>query len=190
MYLMIFIFIAVILFQFLPKYSQKISVLISKIVYKVTDGEINIRSEIKDLKVEQDTISMTEEFAKYAKIQRKIDKHTAEIKRLATARNNKIAVINIGVKVGIYVVQALTMLVIILTNRSEPLLMFPESWFYPFHKIVSFPTGVPGGLGVTCWIIACSTAVNKFTSLWSLEKSEEEKQIPMTERQPLDIPLD
>lgn len=40
--------------------------------------------------------------------------------------------------------QAILMLVIVLTNRSEPLLLFPENWFYPFHNIVALPTGVPG----------------------------------------------
>ncbi|XP_048769161.2 guided entry of tail-anchored proteins factor 1-like [Ostrea edulis] len=189
MFLMLFILICAILFNILPKYSQKIAVLISSYVYRVTDNEMNIRSEIKDLKLEQATINMTDEFAKYAKIQRKIDKHAAEVKRLTALRNKKIAVINIGVKVGTYIVQALTMLLIVLTNRSEPLLLFSDNWFYPFHKIVSFPTGVPGGLGVACWILACNTAISKFTCLWSLGQTEG-KQAFVTERQPLDIPLD
>lgn len=60
---------------------------ISKYVYRVTDSEMNIRAEIKDLKSEQETISMTEEFAKYAKLQRKIDKHTAEVKRLGMCKH-------------------------------------------------------------------------------------------------------
>lgn len=60
---------------------------ISKYVYRVTDSEMNIRAEIKDLKSEQETISMTEEFAKYAKLQRKIDMHTAEVKRLGMCKH-------------------------------------------------------------------------------------------------------
>lgn len=60
---------------------------ISKYVYRVTDSEMNIRADIKDLKSEQETISMTEEFAKYAKLQRKIDKHTAEVKRLGMCKH-------------------------------------------------------------------------------------------------------
>lgn len=60
---------------------------ISKYVYRVTDSEMNIRVEIKDLKSEQETISMTEEFAKYAKLQRKVDKHTAEVKRLGMCKH-------------------------------------------------------------------------------------------------------
>nr|XP_022293678.1 tail-anchored protein insertion receptor WRB-like [Crassostrea virginica] len=168
MILMICILIVVIIFAILPKYSKRISVTISRYVYKITDNELSIRTEIKDLKSEQDTISMTEEFAKHAKLQRRIDKLSAEVKRLAAVRNSKIAVVNIGVKAGIYVCQAILMLVIVLTNRSEPLLLFPENWFYPFHNIVALPTGVPGGLGVVCWIMVCRTAVNRFISLWSV----------------------
>lgn len=190
MILMIFILILVILFAILPNYSQKISSIISKYVYRVTDSEMNIRAEIKDLKTEQETISITEEFAKYAKLQRKIDKHTAEVKRLAALRNSKSAVVNMGVKAGIYITQAILMLVIVLTNKNEPLLMFPESWFYPLHNIVALPTGVPGGLGVVCWIMACRTAVARITSLWFMSQSPEEKQTLVADRQPLDIPLD
>jgi hypothetical protein len=47
-----------------------------------------------------------------------------------------------------------------------------------------------GGLGVACWIIACNTAISKFTCLWTLGQTADGKQAFVTERQPLDIPLD
>ena len=58
-------------------------------MYKITDNELSIRTEIKDLKSEQDTISMTEEFAKHAKLQRRIDKLSAEVKRLGMSIYNR-----------------------------------------------------------------------------------------------------
>ncbi|KAK3091014.1 hypothetical protein FSP39_016483, partial [Pinctada imbricata] len=112
----------------------------------IGDDELNLRSQVKELKSEQSTISMTEEFAKHAKLQRKIDKFTKEIKRLASQRSQKMTMVNMAVKVGIKVIHTITMLSLIIWYRNVPLLMFPEGVFWPFfiQKFVAFPTGVPG----------------------------------------------
>lgn len=52
----------------------------SKKIYSVSDAELNTRSQIQDLKAEQGGVSMVDEFAKHAKLQRKIDKLLVEVK--------------------------------------------------------------------------------------------------------------
>ena len=48
----------------------------------MNEEEIDLRAELRDLKAEQDTISMSDEFSKYFKLQRKIDKLGQEVKQI------------------------------------------------------------------------------------------------------------
>ncbi|XP_069134257.1 guided entry of tail-anchored proteins factor 1-like isoform X1 [Argopecten irradians] len=159
MILLIIIFILVLLFTMLPSYSGEITKRLSKFFLHVSDEELNLRSQVKELKTEQDTISMTDEFAKYAKIQRRIDKLMSQVKESNSTRMQKSSMLSLFVRIGIYVTQAITMLTLVFQYRNEPLLMFPSEWFYPLQKFVALPTGIPGGLGIACWIMICTATV-------------------------------
>ncbi|XP_069134259.1 guided entry of tail-anchored proteins factor 1-like isoform X2 [Argopecten irradians] len=143
MILLIIIFILVLLFTMLPSYSGEITKRLSKFFLHVSDEELNLRSQVKELKTEQDTISMTDEFAKYAKIQRRIDKLMSQVKESNSTRMQKSSMLSLFVRIGIYVTQAITMLTLVFQYRNEPLLMFPSEWFYPLQKFVALPTGIP-----------------------------------------------
>ncbi|CAG2213756.1 GET1 [Mytilus edulis] len=116
-----------------------ISKQLSKQIYPVCDTELNIRSQIKDLKTEQDGVQMVDEFARHAKIQRKIDKLLTQVKQQTSDRNNKCTMVGFAVQIGIYVLHALVMISLMISYRQEPLLQFQPEWFYPLQKIVAFP---------------------------------------------------
>ncbi|XP_071137415.1 guided entry of tail-anchored proteins factor 1-like isoform X2 [Mytilus edulis] len=134
-------------------------ILLSKQIYPVCDTELNIRSQIKDLKTEQDGVQMVDEFARHAKIQRKIDKLLSQVKQQTSDRNNKCTMVGFAVQIGIYVLHALVMISLMISYRQEPLLQFQPEWFYPLQKIVAFPTGVSGGLGIGCWVLVCNSVI-------------------------------
>ena len=48
----------------------------------LTDDERNLRQQVQDLKLEQSSVSMSDEFAKYMKLQRKIDRLVDQIKKM------------------------------------------------------------------------------------------------------------
>lgn len=51
------------------------------VLFKADENELNLRSELRDLKTEQTTVSMSEEFARFFKLQRRIDKLGQDIKQ-------------------------------------------------------------------------------------------------------------
>ena len=53
---------------------------IGRALFTVSDDEKNIRSEIEDLKQLQSGLSVTDDFAKYAKLQRSKDKLMNQLK--------------------------------------------------------------------------------------------------------------
>ncbi|XP_050394193.1 guided entry of tail-anchored proteins factor 1 [Patella vulgata] len=159
MFLMLFILLIVIFLVALPNYSNILSNVLCKRLFKLSDSELDLRAQVKDLKCEQASISMADEFARYMKLQRKIDKCLQEIKSEGDPRQQNVAYVKLGVKIAIYVLHGITMLTLVLMYRSTPLLMMPPEWFTPFNKIVAMPTGEPGGIGIGCWIVVCNTVV-------------------------------
>ncbi|XP_033740723.1 tail-anchored protein insertion receptor WRB-like [Pecten maximus] len=159
MIFLIVVFLLVLLFSVLPSYSGDITKRLSKFLLHVSDEELNLRSQVRELKAEQDSISMTDEFARYAKIQRRIDKLMTQVKESNSTRMQKSSLLSMLVRIVIYVTQALTMITLVFRYRNEPLLMFPSEWFYPLQKFVALPTGIPGALGIACWIMVCTATV-------------------------------
>ena len=49
---------------------------------QLTDEERNLRQQVQDLKLEQSSVSMSDEFAKYMKLQRKIDRLVEQVKKM------------------------------------------------------------------------------------------------------------
>ena len=52
---------------------------------QLTDEERNLRQQVQDLKLEQSSVSMSDEFAKYMKLQRKIDRLVDQVKKMGMA---------------------------------------------------------------------------------------------------------
>lgn len=113
--------------------------------------EKNLRKQVTDLKTELGTINMTQEFVKYAKIQRKINKMTEELKSRANTKTMlklKVQVIVYGV---CYVAMGLITTYLIWSYRYTPLAKIDSNLMFPIGAILSFPTGVEGAIGITCW---------------------------------------
>ncbi|KAK7108717.1 guided entry of tail-anchored proteins factor 1-like [Littorina saxatilis] len=159
MFLMIFILVLVIVFALLQNFVKDIAVFVGRKVFTLSDEELDMRVKVRDLKDEQSHVSMMDEFARYMKLQRCIDKLMTELKEGGSSRQKKMAMLNVGVKIGLHVLHALIMLCLVLSNRTEPLVMLPQGWFFPVGKLVALPTGVTGGVGIACWILVCNAVV-------------------------------
>ncbi|WAR06982.1 GET1-like protein, partial [Mya arenaria] len=95
---MFLVFLIVLFFSYLPSYSSKISRTFGGYFIRLTDEELNLRQQVRDLKAEQGAVSMSEEFAKYMKLQRKIDKLVEQVKKMGSSRSSKITMFSMGVK--------------------------------------------------------------------------------------------
>jgi len=120
------------------------------------------KEELLQLKKELSKISMTDEFARHAKLQRRINAiqdlltaETTEATNKATADKNKFHSACYG---SLIVSHLLT----IMYHRSTPLFVLPVQWFAfgPINWIISFPTGVDGAVGFTFWLITCRRILN------------------------------
>ncbi|XP_050840672.1 guided entry of tail-anchored proteins factor 1 isoform X1 [Serinus canaria] len=163
------------------------SSLISRLLQKDAEQESQMRAEIQTMKQELATISMMDEFARYARLERKINKMTDKLKTHVKARTAQLAKIKWVINIVFYILQAALMISLIWKYYSEPVTVLPSKWLAPLERLVAFPTGVAGeekdmakpqsiqgltaaasqtpraqgsgGVGITCWLVVCNKVV-------------------------------
>ncbi|KAG7483690.1 guided entry of tail-anchored proteins factor 1 [Megalops cyprinoides] len=136
-----------------------ISSFLSKVFQKDAEHEMEMRTEIQDMKKELSTISMMDEFARYARLERKINKMTDKLKTHVKSRTAQQAKIKWVVNIVYYVLQAALMISLIWKYYADPVTVLPSKWIAPLERLVAFPSGVAGGVGITTWLVVCNKVV-------------------------------
>uniref|UniRef100_A0A8C5M2C3 Guided entry of tail-anchored proteins factor 1 n=1 Tax=Leptobrachium leishanense TaxID=445787 RepID=A0A8C5M2C3_9ANUR len=139
----------------LPSFSS----ILSRFLQKDAEQEYQMRCEIQSMRQELSSISMMDEFARYARLERKINKMTDKLKTHVKARSAQQAKVKWVVSIAFYVLQAALMISLIWKYYSEPVTVLPSKWIAPLERLVAFPTGIAGGVGVTCWLVVCNKVV-------------------------------
>ncbi|KAF4076677.1 hypothetical protein AMELA_G00217860 [Ameiurus melas] len=136
-----------------------ISSLLSKILQKDAEQEMEMRTEIQNMKLELSSISMMDEFARYARLERKINKMTDKLKTHVKSRTAQQAKMKWIVNIIFYILQAALMISLIWKYYADPVTVVPSKWISPLERLVAFPSGVAGGVGITCWLVVCNKVV-------------------------------
>uniref|UniRef100_A0A8B9X724 Guided entry of tail-anchored proteins factor 1 n=4 Tax=Laurasiatheria TaxID=314145 RepID=A0A8B9X724_BOSMU len=131
----------------------------SRVLQKDAEQESQMRAEIQGMKQELSTVNMMDEFARYARLERKINKMTDKLKTHVKARTAQLAKIKWVISVAFYILQAALMVSLIWKYYSVPVAVVPSKWITPLDRLVAFPTRVAGGVGITCWILVCNKVV-------------------------------
>ncbi|KAM9171496.1 guided entry of tail-anchored proteins factor 1 isoform 1-T1 [Pangshura tecta] len=118
------------------------SSIISRLLQKDAEQESQMRADIQNMKQELSTISMMDEFARYARLERKINKMTDKLKTHVKARTAQLAKIKWVINIIFYILQAALMISLIWKYYSEPVTVLPSKWLAPLERLVAFPTGV------------------------------------------------
>jgi predicted PurR-regulated permease PerM len=159
--LLVVVLFLVVFFGILPEFIPKVSRKIVEMIVQESEEEINNREQLQLLKNQLKAISMVDEFAKYARTERKINKLQQDIAKINKSRTEMFLAIKYGGAIGLRILEVITFISLIWTFKREPLLMLPVDWLWPMQAIVAFPTGVPGAVGITCWLLVCRSAISK-----------------------------
>ncbi|XP_030059696.1 guided entry of tail-anchored proteins factor 1 isoform X3 [Microcaecilia unicolor] len=122
----------------LPSFSS----FVSRLLQKDAEQESQMRAEIQNMKQELSTISMMDEFARYARLERKINKMTDKLKTHVKTRTAQLAKVKWVINIGFYILQAALMITLIWKYYLEPVTILPSKWIAPLERLVAFPTGV------------------------------------------------
>ena len=141
------LFFLVTILAFIGTFISPVIKWIVKICHRPSSTERQLLKDVNDLKADLNKISMVDEFAKHAKIQRKINKLTGELEAIQKNKNWSQISITYGAIIGAKVLHAFVVLIVNFKHRYTPVLLVPKELFYPWYPlgfIMSFPTGVEG----------------------------------------------
>ncbi|KAL0973280.1 hypothetical protein UPYG_G00201370 [Umbra pygmaea] len=133
---------------------------LSKVLQKDGEDERKMRAEIQEMKKEHNSVSMMDEFARYARLERKINKMTDQLKTHVKSRSAQTAKMKWVVNIVFYILQAALMISMIWKYYADPVTVIPNKWIAPLEWMVAFPSGVAGGVGITCWLVVCNKVVS------------------------------
>ncbi|XP_006811868.1 guided entry of tail-anchored proteins factor 1-like [Saccoglossus kowalevskii] len=117
---------------------------------------------LKELQRELSKINAKNEFAKYARTQRKMNKLTedlADFNRSRSATSMKYRWCFTGM---LYCIQALIYIYLIWTYYKTPIIKLDPDWLYPLATFIAIPTGIHGAVGITCWLLICNKVSKLF----------------------------
>lgn len=128
----------------------------------------DLKLEIEDLKQQQSEISMMDEFAKHAKLNRKI---SAKTKALKDIQSNQLWIRMKAYwysKVALYAVSV----VMFFIYRYEPVIYFDigdsakdNTFIYVLAYIISFPSSIVGAVGMPVALFVCNRVVNQILNI-------------------------
>ncbi|XP_020363810.1 tail-anchored protein insertion receptor WRB isoform X1 [Oncorhynchus kisutch] len=133
---------------------------LSKVLQNDVEQERDMRAEIQEMKKEHNSVSMMDEFARYARLERKINKMTDKLKTHVKSRTAQQAKMKWMVNIGFYILQAALMISLIWKYYADPVTVVPSKWIAPLEQMVAFPSRVAGGVGITCWLVVCNKVVS------------------------------
>ncbi|XP_023711375.1 tail-anchored protein insertion receptor WRB isoform X2 [Cryptotermes secundus] len=129
-----------------------------------------LQNEILAIQREMSCTSAIDEFAKHARLQRRLNKVQEELQSRVNARLSQNVKLNLVITYGAQVLMGLLMLFLIWNYKYTPVIVVPEKWLLPFGSIISWPTDTAGGISITVWIVIAGTAARMATaSLKSLK---------------------
>uniref|UniRef100_A0A9L0SXE4 Guided entry of tail-anchored proteins factor 1 n=1 Tax=Equus caballus TaxID=9796 RepID=A0A9L0SXE4_HORSE len=133
----------------LPSFSS----FMSRVLQKDAEQESQMRAEIQDMKQELSTVNMMDEFARYARLERRINKMTDKLKTHVKARTAQLAKIKWVISVAFYILQGARWLKVVDLERFLGLLSPSPSccggWLRDWQVVPltgSVFTGGPDGL--------------------------------------------
>uniref|UniRef100_V5IEZ6 Guided entry of tail-anchored proteins factor 1 n=1 Tax=Ixodes ricinus TaxID=34613 RepID=V5IEZ6_IXORI len=132
--------------------------MVLQVISQESEMESNLRRQVCDLRAELGGISIVDEFAKYAKIQRKINK------MYGGALASRSTEVDIHIQSPTWrplrfctSLMAITVAYLVWNYRSQPIVVLPEQWLSPIGSLLSPSATAPGGIGLTPWLLVSSS---------------------------------
>ncbi|XP_071800501.1 guided entry of tail-anchored proteins factor 1-like [Asterias amurensis] len=132
------------------------------------------KAELMQLQEEQSQLNVKEDFPKYARIERKINKIKDDMKKLRQGKTAKTFTFSWGLTLALNALQTCCLISVIWRYRYEPMIMLKEEWLWPLAGVVSFPSGIPGALGISIWILICNNILKRAGKIVSFMNTKTE----------------
>ncbi|KAM4870762.1 guided entry of tail-anchored proteins factor 1-like [Urocitellus parryii] len=128
----------------------------SRVLQNDAEPKPQMRAEIQDMKQLFSMVNKMDEFARYARLEWKINKMVDQLKTYVKARTAQLAKIKIFFYVAFCTLQATLMMSLIWKYYSAPVTVVLRKWITPLDLLVAFPARTAGAVGIISWILVCN----------------------------------
>ncbi|XP_044266122.1 guided entry of tail-anchored proteins factor 1-like [Tribolium madens] len=143
--------------SFLSVHSTIVEKPVFKWLSKQTGREQELQQQKLALKNEQSLLSMVDEFAKYSKLQRRINVIDRELEQIKGEKPTNSFVLQLGFTYGVKLVFALLLIVLSLYYRYTPVLYLGDKVnLMPFTNFICYPNEA-NYVSFYFWVMCCVT---------------------------------
>jgi len=161
MLMLIFVFLFILMSKWIQNSFSVLAKMVVLLLHPKSGEESDLEQQVSQLQRDKLLINMTDEFAKYAKTERKINKINEQLKKIKSQRNDAASKYQWGVRVAFHIIQVIIFVQLIWRWRTEPLVVIPNEWVWPLDSFIAFPSGIEGGVGITCWLLVCRSVLSR-----------------------------
>ncbi|KAF8975316.1 GET complex subunit get1 [Entomortierella lignicola] len=123
-----------------------------------------LKKEVLTLKNDLSKTSSQDEFAKWAKLRRKMDSKIAELEKLTSELHLTKASFEIKFKSLLWFITSGLQLIMVAWFRRVPVFYLPPGWFGPAERVLSLPFAERGSVSIWIWFYFCKNVIVLFSS--------------------------
>ncbi|GAA5825983.1 hypothetical protein JCM11251_000077 [Rhodosporidiobolus azoricus] len=113
------------------------------------------KAEILQLRAELAATSSQDEFSKWARLRRKLDKTVQELEAANTDTASARKAFSTKFKSALWLLTTVVPFIISSYHRKSPVFWLPQGWFGPLGWWLSLPSAPAGALAVSLWTMSC-----------------------------------
>jgi len=146
----------------------------------ITEYEIEVRKEIKNLKQELSEISMMEEFASYARTERKINQLEEKLVSFSSGRKIQSNKASWAIKISLHSILGLMTMMTVWSYWGQPVVSLQPEWVWPVGWFLSSPgVYVAGGVSFPSWLALCRTSLQMMPKVPNILPKANYAQLPL-----------
>ncbi|GAA5876521.1 hypothetical protein JCM16303_003567 [Sporobolomyces ruberrimus] len=134
------------------------------------------KAEILQLRADLAATSSQDEFSKWARIRRKLDKAVADLESTNSTSTAHKSRFQTSFKSALWLLTTIIPFIISSYHRKTPVIWLPKGWFGPLAWWFSFPSAPAGAVAVGIWTMACKRTVGSVkAAIYEFVPTPEEK---------------
>ncbi|XP_014477170.1 PREDICTED: tail-anchored protein insertion receptor WRB-like isoform X2 [Dinoponera quadriceps] len=128
--------------------------------------DCDLRHQLMDLRWEMTGISMVNEFARYARLQRKYNKLESVLKDNMKQRYNWRTKLQLSLTYISYVMNGMLLLLLIYMYNNALVIDLPKDVLWPIQGLLSWPTQHKNGISLVNWIMIAKSGISSCKKLY------------------------
>ncbi|XP_011346061.1 tail-anchored protein insertion receptor WRB isoform X2 [Ooceraea biroi] len=126
---------------------------ISRYVYTRKRYDVELWVELKKLKDEMSKLSIVDEFAKYAKLQRKRNQLESILNENRNQRQSWLMKQQLLLTYGFRILNGTLILLLLYMYKREPVIILSEGVLWPIEKFLSWPCQHENAISLLAWLM-------------------------------------